>query len=210
MDHTNCLQVAIKTHSLNLQRVAVKHDPEHLASLQSLMVIYNKGGNTWKDWVTNQLHQPDWKDKSIKIADVTKSILQAKSFGHTAQASSGEEKVHFLCRGRGGGQRGARGAREGARGGRGGGPPVCGVPSNFRPKICEKVSCTRPVTSPQHRFCTMCFKTVKKSEQEEQITVILVQMLKLKFAVRDTSRTRSNVLRMLPDGVMQQQHMRSR
>jgi hypothetical protein len=56
----------------------------------------------------------------------------------------------------------------------------------------------------------MCFKTVKKSEQEEQITVILVQMLKLKFAVRDTSRTRSNVLRMLPDGVMQQQHMRSR
>jgi hypothetical protein len=29
------------------------------------------------------------------------------------------------------------------------------------------VSCTRPVSSPQHRFCTTCFKTVKKSEQEE-------------------------------------------
>ncbi len=27
--------------------------------------------------------------------------------------------------------------------------------------------CTRPVSSPQHRFCTTCFKTVKKSEQEE-------------------------------------------
>jgi hypothetical protein len=151
----------------NLQRVAAKHDPEHLASLQSLMVIYNKGGNTWKDWVTNQLHQPDWKDKSIKIADVTKAILQAKSFGNTAQASSGEEKVHFLSRRRGGGQRGARGARGGARGGRGGGPPVRGAPSNFKPKICEKVTCTRPVSSPQHRFCTTCFKTVKKSEQEE-------------------------------------------
>jgi hypothetical protein len=129
------------------------------------MVIYNKGGNTWKDWVTNQLHQPDWKDKSIKIADVTKAILQTKSF--TAQASSGEEKVHFLSRGRGGGQRGARGARGGARGGRGGGPPGRGAPSNFKPKICEKVPCTRPVSSPQHRFCTTCFKTVKKSEQEE-------------------------------------------
>jgi hypothetical protein len=131
------------------------------------MVIYNKGGTTWKDWVTNLLHQPDWKDKSIKIADVTKAILQTKSFGHTAQASSGEEKVHFLSRGRGGGQRGARGARGGARGGRGGGPPGRGAPSNFRPKICEKVPCTRPVSSPQHRFCTTCFKTVKKSEQEE-------------------------------------------
>jgi len=151
----------------NLQRVAAKHDPEHLASLQSLMVIYNKGGTTWKDWVTNLLHQPDWKDKSIKIADVTKAILQAKSFGHTAQASSGEEKVHFLSRRRGGGQRGARGARGGARGGRGGGPPGRGAPSNFKPKICEKVPCTRPVSSPQHRFCTTCFKTVKKSEQEE-------------------------------------------
>jgi hypothetical protein len=54
-----------------------------------------------------------------------------------------------------------------SRGGRGGGPPGRGAPSNFRPKICEKVSCTRPVSSPQHRFCTTCFKTVKKSEQEE-------------------------------------------
>jgi hypothetical protein len=71
----------------NLQRVAAKHDPEHLASLQTLMVIYNKGGNTWKDWVTNLLHQPDWKDRSIKIADVMKAVLQTKTFGHTAQAS---------------------------------------------------------------------------------------------------------------------------
>ncbi len=83
----------------NLQRVTTKHDPEHISSLQILMVIYNKGVNTWKDWVTNLLHQSDWKDKSIKIADVTKTILQTKSFGHTVQASSGEEKVHFLSRG---------------------------------------------------------------------------------------------------------------
>jgi hypothetical protein len=88
--------------------------------------------------------------------------------------------------------------------------PGRGPPSNFRPKICEKVPCTRPVSSPQHRFCTTCFKTVKKSEQEEAETVILVQMLQLKFAVRETARTRSNVLRMLSDGVMQQKHMRAR
>jgi hypothetical protein len=76
---------------LNVQRVAVNHDPEHLASLQTLMVIHNKGGNTWKDWVTNLLHPPDRKDRSIKTADVTKSILQTKTFGPTAQVSSGEE-----------------------------------------------------------------------------------------------------------------------
>ncbi len=76
----------------NLQRVAVKHDPEHL--------------DTWKNWVTNLLHQPDWKDRSIKIADVMKAVLQTKTFGHTAQTSSGEEKVHFLSRGRSGGLRG--------------------------------------------------------------------------------------------------------
>jgi hypothetical protein len=70
-----------------LQRVAAKHDPEHLASLQSLMVIYNKGGNTWKDCVTNLLHQPDWKDKSIKIADVYK--------GNPADENFFQESVHL-------------------------------------------------------------------------------------------------------------------
>jgi hypothetical protein len=72
----------------NLERVTANHDPEHLASLQTLMVIYNKGGNTWKDWVTNLLHQPDWKDRSIKIADVMIAVLQTKTFGHTAHSSS--------------------------------------------------------------------------------------------------------------------------
>jgi len=88
----------------NLKRVAAKHDPEHLASLQTLMVIHNKGGPTWKDWVTNLLHQPDWKGRSIKIGDVMHAVMQTKTFGHTAQATSGEEKVHYLSRGRGGGQ----------------------------------------------------------------------------------------------------------
>jgi hypothetical protein len=63
---------------LNVQRVAAKHDPEHLASLETLMVIHNKGGNTWKDWVTNLLHQPDWKDRSIKTADVTKDTYASE------------------------------------------------------------------------------------------------------------------------------------
>ena len=107
------------------------------------------------------------RDRSIKIADVIKAILQTKTFGHTAQAYSGEEKVHFLSRGRGGGLRGMRGARGGARGGRGGGPPGRGAPSNFRPKICEKAPCNRPVSYPQHRFCNTCFKAVKNREQEE-------------------------------------------
>ena len=53
-------------------------------------------------------------------------------------------------------------------------------------------------------------KPLRKVNKRRQITVILVQMLQLKFAVRDTARTRSNVLRMLPDGVMQQKHMRAR
>ncbi len=82
-----------------MKLVVVNHDPEHLASLQTLMIIYKKGGNTWKDWVTNLLHQPDWKDRYIKIADVMKAVLQTKTFGHTAQVASGEEKVHFLSRG---------------------------------------------------------------------------------------------------------------
>ncbi len=151
----------------NLQRVTAKHDPEHLASLQTLMVIYNKGGNTWKDWVTNLLHQPDWKERSIKIADVMKAVLQTKTFGHTAQAPFGEEKVHFLSRGRGGGLCGMRGARGAARGGRGGYPQGRGAPSHFRPKICGKAPCNRPVSSPQHRFCNTCFQSVKKGEQEE-------------------------------------------
>ena len=30
----------------NLHRVAAKQDPENLAALQTLMVIYNEGGNT--------------------------------------------------------------------------------------------------------------------------------------------------------------------
>jgi hypothetical protein len=65
--------------------------------------LLSMGGNTWKDWVKNLVLQPDWKDKSIKIADVTNAILQTKPLhGHTAQASSGE-KVHFLSRGRDGG-----------------------------------------------------------------------------------------------------------
>jgi hypothetical protein len=82
----------------------IAHDvTRNSSSLQTHMVIYNKGGDTWKDWVTNLLHQPDWKDRSIKIADVMKAVLQTKTFGHTAQASFGEEKVHFLSRGRGGG-----------------------------------------------------------------------------------------------------------
>jgi hypothetical protein len=51
---------------------------------------------------------------------------------------------------------------------------------------------------------------LRKVNKMRLIMVILVQMLQLKFAVRDTARTRSNVLRMLPDGVMQQQHMRAR
>ena len=73
----------------NLKRVSAKHDPEHLASLQTLMVIHNKGGPTWKDWVTNLLHQPDWKGRSIKMDDVMHSVIQTKTFGHTAQASFG-------------------------------------------------------------------------------------------------------------------------
>jgi hypothetical protein len=44
---------------------------------------------------------------------------------------------------------------------------------------------------------------LRKVNKRRQITVILVQMLQLKFAVRETARTRSNVLRILPDGVMQ-------
>ena len=151
----------------NLKRVAAKHDPEHLASLQTLMVIHNKGGPTWKDWVTNLLHQPDWKGRSIKIGDVMHAVMQSKTFGHTAQASSGEEKVHYLSQGRGRGQRGMRGARGGARGGRGGYPQGRGAPSNIKPKICEKAPCNRPVTFPQHRFCTPCFKADRKREKDE-------------------------------------------
>jgi len=194
----------------NLQRVAAKHDPEHLASLQSLMVIYNKGGTTWKDWVTNQLHQPDWKDKSIKIADVTKAILQAKSFGHTAQASSGEEKVHFLSRGRGGGQRGARGAREVHVA-----VEVVVHQAVVLPPILSQRSARRCLVLGRSALLNIVSvrrvsKPLRKVNKRRQITVILVQMLQLKFAVRDTARTRSNVLRMLPDGVMQQKHMRAR
>jgi len=62
-----------------------------------------------------------------------------------------------------------RGAR-GARGGRGGDAEGCGALSNFRPKICEKASCNRPVKHPHHRYCNRgkCFKTVKQSEQEDE------------------------------------------
>ncbi len=150
-----------------MKRVAAKHDPEHLASLQTLMVIHNKGGPTWKDWVTNLLDQPDWKGRSIKMGDVMHAVIQTKTFGHTAQTSFGEEKVHYLSRGRGGGLLGMRGARGGARGGRGGYPQGRGAPSNIKPKICEKAPCNRPVTFPQHRFCTPCFKADRKRERDE-------------------------------------------
>jgi hypothetical protein len=54
-------------------------------------------------------------------------------------------------------------------------------------------------------------KPLRKVNKRRQIMAILVYMLQLKFAVRDTTRTRRNVLRMLPDGVMQQhKHMRAR
>jgi hypothetical protein len=43
------------------------------------MVIYNEGGNTWQDWVKTRLLEPNWKDKSIKIADVTIADLPQKS-----------------------------------------------------------------------------------------------------------------------------------
>ncbi len=110
----------------------------------------------------NLLHQPDWKDRSIKIADVMKAVPQTKTFGHTAQASSGEEKVRFLSRGRGGGLRGMRGARGAARGGRGG--------------------------YPQGRH-TCNTKPLRKMNKRSLIMVILAQMLQLRFAISPTVRT---------------------
>ena len=32
-----------------------QYDPEHLAALQTLIVIYNQGGNSWREWVKNLL-----------------------------------------------------------------------------------------------------------------------------------------------------------
>ncbi len=96
-----------------------------------------------------------------------------------------------------------RGARGAARGGRGGYPQGRGAPSNFRPKICEKTSSNHPVSSPQHRFCNTCFKSVKKDEQDEVDNSDLGANVAAEVSVSPTVRTRRNVLRSLPKGVMQ-------
>ena len=58
---------------------------------------------------------------------------------------------------------------------------------------------------------TRVSKPLRRLNKRRQIMVISVQMLQLKFALSLTAKTGRNVLRRLPDGVMQQQkHMRTR
>jgi hypothetical protein len=154
------------------------------------MVIYNKGGNTWKDWVTNLLHQPDWKDRSIKIADVMKTVLQTETFWNTAQASSGEEKVQFLSRGRVGG--------------------LCEVhvvlhvevelvipKTVVLPPILGQKSVRRRLAIAQSVLLNIVSVTrvsnpLRKTNKTRSIIVIWVQMLQLRFAISPTVRTRRN------------------
>ena len=42
---------ALTLSQFNLQQVIAQHDPEHLAALQTLIVIYNQWGNSWREWV---------------------------------------------------------------------------------------------------------------------------------------------------------------
>jgi hypothetical protein len=175
------------------------------------MVIYNKGGNTWKELVTHLLHQPDWKDKSIEIADVTKAILQTKTFGHTAQASSEKRRFIFFAEG----EVEVCEARE-----------VHVVVHVAVEVVLRKAVVLPPISSQRSArkrlsivrsallnivSVTRVSKPFRRVNKKRQIMVISVQMLQLKFAISLAAKTRRNVLRRLPDGVMQQQkHMRAR
>jgi hypothetical protein len=75
-------------------------------------------------------------------------------------------------------------------------PPILGERSSRRCLVLDRSALLNIVS------VRRVSKPLRKVNKRKQITVILVQVLQLKFTVRDTARTRSNVLRMLPDGVM--------
>jgi hypothetical protein len=193
-----------------LKRVAAKHDPEHLASLQTLMVIHNKGGPTWKDWVTNLLHQPDWKGRSIKMGGVMHAVIQTKTFGHTAQASFGEEKVHYLF-------------AEGEVGV----CALCAVHAEAHvtvevvipkavvlPQILSQKSARKLLVIVRSPFLNivsvhLASKQIENVKRMTLTTRTLTQMLQKKFALKGSGKTRRNVLRRQLKGVTQSQHMRA-
>jgi hypothetical protein len=159
---------ALTTSHFNLQQVIAQHDPEHLAALQTLIVIYNQGGNSWREWVKTLLVQPEFRDKSLKIADITKAIMKNKAFSHTAQIKHDKEEVHFTAYHQEGKRGGRRGGRQSSRGGGRNAPPNGrGAPSNFKCK-CANPNCKTIVNHPHHRFCNSCFKSEKKAKQDDE------------------------------------------
>jgi hypothetical protein len=84
------------------------------------------------------------------------------------------------------------------------------------PPILDQRSTRRHLTIAQSALLNIVSVTrvsnpLRKANKTRLIMVILVQMLQLRFAISPNVRTRRNVLRRLPKGVMQQQkHMRAR
>jgi hypothetical protein len=84
------------------------------------------------------------------------------------------------------------------------------------PPIISQRSARRRLTIAQSTLLNIASVTrvsnpLRKVNKKRMVQVILVQMLQLKFVISPTVRTRRNVLRRLPQGVMQKQkHMRAR
>ena len=104
---------------------------------------------------------PEYRDKSLKITDITKTIMENKTFSLTAQIKHDKEEVYFTYH-QGDKRGGRRGGRQGPRGGSRNAPPDGrGAPGNLRRK-CANPNCKTIVNHPHHRFCNSCYKRVVK------------------------------------------------